>query len=503
MDPSSRAERLALLASALASLWVTATLPVFAQESYYWSYAQNPDLSYFDHPPMVAWLIWLGTHLLGDGALGIRLGTWLAGVGTTVAGAALLRHFGVGPRGRIAWIVASIGVPAIAAVHFLANPDAPLALFWTTTLLALWRARDGSLLWWLAAGASAGAALLSKYTAAFLAVGGVLVLLLDPRMRRQLRRPGPYLGVLTSVVVFSPVVIWNVQNGFESFRFQTTHRYESAALNLVRFFECLGGQLLMIHPVVALLTPVAIVWLWRRTRGGDLRAFWMLAFSIPLAGYLVVNALWMQVKVNWFTPAYLGLVLGGIVWWSESGWPARHLRFRKLARVAVSAVWVALPLTLVVSAWPAGHGSSWAGWDEIAQRAEVFEEQVDELDDVEGNVFFFGLDYKDSAQLLRNLTLLRSRGGADYNGAEPVLAQNVIGDEALEFDHWTPPQSLLDEDAVLVVARPEARAGKLERVRRVFESVTPVERVKVRRFGRVVLEAQIFVCRRYRGPRAG
>ena len=30
-------------------------------EAYYWNYAQHMDLSFYDHPPMVAWLIWLGT----------------------------------------------------------------------------------------------------------------------------------------------------------------------------------------------------------------------------------------------------------------------------------------------------------------------------------------------------------------------------------------------------------------------------------------------------------
>ena len=35
------------------------------EEAYYWNYAQHPDWSYFDHPPMVAWLIASSTTL-GD-----------------------------------------------------------------------------------------------------------------------------------------------------------------------------------------------------------------------------------------------------------------------------------------------------------------------------------------------------------------------------------------------------------------------------------------------------
>ena len=63
MSPADRSERRLLLLSALLGVWQVTTLPLFAQEAYYWCYAQHPALSYFDHPPMVAWMIWLGTQL--------------------------------------------------------------------------------------------------------------------------------------------------------------------------------------------------------------------------------------------------------------------------------------------------------------------------------------------------------------------------------------------------------------------------------------------------------
>src|ERR1051325_5923575 len=55
------------------------------QEAYYWNYARHPALSYFDHPPMIAWVIGAGQFLLGKSELGVRFGgllltllsTWL------------------------------------------------------------------------------------------------------------------------------------------------------------------------------------------------------------------------------------------------------------------------------------------------------------------------------------------------------------------------------------------------------------------------------------------
>ena len=49
-------------------------------EAYYWNYAQHMDLSFFDHPPMVAWLIWLGTGLFGDNEFGVRVGAVICGL---------------------------------------------------------------------------------------------------------------------------------------------------------------------------------------------------------------------------------------------------------------------------------------------------------------------------------------------------------------------------------------------------------------------------------------
>ena len=41
-------------------------------ESYYWMYSQFMDWGYFDHPPMVALFIKMGTYIFGNTALGVR-----------------------------------------------------------------------------------------------------------------------------------------------------------------------------------------------------------------------------------------------------------------------------------------------------------------------------------------------------------------------------------------------------------------------------------------------
>src|SRR5437588_112836 len=54
-------------------LVIGALLPLTEDEAYYRIWALTPALGYYDHPPMVAWWIWLGSHLVGDDPLGVRL----------------------------------------------------------------------------------------------------------------------------------------------------------------------------------------------------------------------------------------------------------------------------------------------------------------------------------------------------------------------------------------------------------------------------------------------
>src|SRR5207249_9824652 len=67
-----------------ARLWLAGQTELLPEEAYYWTYAKHPALGYFDHPPMVAWIIAAGTWLLGDTERGVRLVNTLLWVGSCV-----------------------------------------------------------------------------------------------------------------------------------------------------------------------------------------------------------------------------------------------------------------------------------------------------------------------------------------------------------------------------------------------------------------------------------
>ena len=59
---------LLLLLRALAG----ALLPLSADEAYYWLWSKHLAWGYYDHPPVIAFLIRAGTSVFGDTPLGLR-----------------------------------------------------------------------------------------------------------------------------------------------------------------------------------------------------------------------------------------------------------------------------------------------------------------------------------------------------------------------------------------------------------------------------------------------
>src|SRR5215472_17010849 len=97
-------------------------------------YAQHPQLSYIDPPPMVAWVIRAGTWLFGNSEFGVRIVGQLLMLGASAALYGWSRLW----YGRRVSVIAAISlqiVPIFFALGFLATMDSSLIFFWTVALL--------------------------------------------------------------------------------------------------------------------------------------------------------------------------------------------------------------------------------------------------------------------------------------------------------------------------------------------------------------------------------
>src|ERR1700750_117950 len=77
MNPSEarivRNTALVVLALVGLRLLAAAFTPITFDEAYYWMWSKNLAGGYYDHPPMVAYVIRAGTMIAGDTELGVRL----------------------------------------------------------------------------------------------------------------------------------------------------------------------------------------------------------------------------------------------------------------------------------------------------------------------------------------------------------------------------------------------------------------------------------------------
>ena len=130
-----------------------------------------------------------------------------------------------------------------------------------------------------------------------LGAAAAVYLLVDPVARRQLRSPAPWFALLLAALLFSPVIIWNAQNEWASFTFQTARRLaEAPRFSLHK----------LILSALVLITPTgvaAVVWALRRrpvpgpdTRRG--RDFLLLTCGLPLVVFFVFS-LRHEVKLDW------------------------------------------------------------------------------------------------------------------------------------------------------------------------------------------------------------
>ena len=191
-------------------------IPITADEAYYRLWAQHPALSYFDHPPMVAYLLALSIKVFGDGIFGIR---FFPLVFSTIVPFLWLSIF---HKERDAMFYAVLWAsPVLQVVLFFMTPDVPFFFF--STLFIFHYLRKGKPDFF--GGLLLGLALLSKYMAVLLYPA-----LLVYAFRRDRFRFLLYFGVLP-LVMFMPVVLFNVTHDFVPFKYQLAHGSGGFALN--------------------------------------------------------------------------------------------------------------------------------------------------------------------------------------------------------------------------------------------------------------------------------
>jgi 4-amino-4-deoxy-L-arabinose transferase-like glycosyltransferase len=310
---------LLLIALLLFRLALAAVVQLVPDEAFYWTWTRHLAGGFFDHPPMIAYLMWLSTRVLGDTELGVRF----FAVVLPFAGVALLlltAHRLI-PDGRSVKTTAAILLtsPLLAGLATIFTPDTPAVFFSICAMVCVlvvvsdaWDDGIGrhKIALWMAFGVFCGLALLSKYTTILLPAAVFWAMLTSREGRHHLCRPWIYLSGLVALAVFSPVILWNYTHDWASFRFQLRHGLESTPESSWKTFGLfVGGQVLLWTPVLFVLGLVVLISYWRRyNKIGLPMKILLWSSSLPLVffGYAATRA---KGEINWPDGAYFPLTL--------------------------------------------------------------------------------------------------------------------------------------------------------------------------------------------------
>ncbi len=457
------------------------------QEAYYWKYAKHLALSYFDHPPMTAYIIAFFTWIGGDNVFFIRLGSIIFSIGLMLLLYAITKRLFGNERWALLSVVAMNCTVIFSIGSIIITPDVPFLFFWALIVYSLVRLHESDRWqWWYLAGAALGLGLLSKYTAVLIVPGIFIYLLLSRSQRKWLLSVHPYLGLVLALLIFSPVIIWNAQHEWASFMFQSSNRFEQMRrLRLDYFFQLIGSQLGMLTPYILIL--VAVGWFQiGRLSFKEKNEKYSLLFWIALPVYLVftLSSFRSLVKMNWLAPAYITSITASIAWIgsAHTKWSQRFKKWFTPGLILGLVIVLFMHLMPIVPMFPSRKGDTWTGWQELSGRVMQLKQEMGEA------TFIFGHEYKIPSEITFYTP-----------NHEPTHSGEIIGEKGLQYTYWTNFDELIGKNAIFITSDAQ-RYRNMDNVKKYFESVVEEPPLQIVRRGRVFRVFYIYRCYNYKGP---
>lgn len=341
-------------------------LDLSPDEAHYWDWSRHLDWSYYSKGPLVAYIIRLSCELFGTWSVALT-GTemFAVRVPAVLCGGLLLASLyvlTVQVTGReklaLAVVALALTLPLIAAGSALMTIDAPYTCCWGWALVLGYHAAFHQARWaWPLTGLVVGLGILAKYTMFLWLPSFALFLLAIPEQRRLLARPGFWTMVTVAGACCVPILIWNAQHDWVTFRHvggQAGLSQNSATIHWLGPIAFAGTQFAL------LLGFWFVVWLramvacapWRRTEPARAYLWWLSAPTFCF--FLLFGLRTGGGQPNWPAATYIsGLVLAVI--WLVGEFPTLSIWSKRIYGGALAATCLlGVGLTLFV------HQSAWA-----------------------------------------------------------------------------------------------------------------------------------------------
>ena len=511
---------------------MTGPIDLSPDEAHYWEWSRRLDLSYYSKGPAIAYLIALTTRLMGDTVFAVR---FFAPILLTMSSLFIYKltvelfpspspleslhestgrpclpvSSGEGTKERVACAAALAFqiTPLFAVYGIVMTIDSPFMFFWILSLYFFWKAVNSNALsvtsnlsnekshhsspvthnrygYWLLLGLTLGLGLLTKYTMAFFYICAFLFIVSNKEQRQWLRKKEPYLAFILSLLVFSPVIIWNANHDWVTFMHTAgqAHLSKGFRVSIKDFLEFLGSQAGVITPLLFFVVIYGAVRNFRSrlTVHSSRFLFW---FWAPILGFFILKSLQAKVHANWAMPAYITAFIASAYFFLGKDTIRQGVKALLVASMIIAFIvtmFMHYPgiLNLPVKMDPS---SRLRGWKELGIKIEdIYNDMVSSGGK---GVFIFSEKYQASSEL------------AFYMPSRPTTYNINLGRRMNQYDIWGGFDNLLGLDAIFV------RIGEWkfpEELKDAFDSYEK-ETFMVRGKNKVLREYTIFRCYGFKG----
>lgn len=440
---------------------LTGPIGLSPDETHYWEWSRRLDLSYYSKGPVIAYLIAFSTWLAGDTVFGVRLfAPIFLALSTYFVYRLAIELFNDPKKACAAALVLQIA-PLFAIYGLAMTIDSPFLFFWTLSLYLFWKAVSSSSMngepstvnsvYWLLLGLAVGLGLLTKYTMVFFYLSAFLFIVFAKEQRFWLGKKEPYIAFILSLLVFSPVIIWNINHDWVTLRHTAgqAHISDGFRISLKYFFNFLGSQIALMTPLLFFVVIYGAIkaFLSRPSRKGtwsqwdftsSLVSRYLFWFWAPVLGFFILKSFQGKVQGNWAIPAYVTAII------ASSDYFLKQDVIKKGTKIVL-----AIAMLLAFSLSLAGHypgiyssyfkkdpTSRFRGWNELGIKVQdVYNEMVLSENRV---VFIFSKRYQISSEL------------AFYMPNKPYTYCINQGRRMNQYDIWGGLNNFVGKDAIFV-----------------------------------------------------
>ena len=491
-------------------------LDLSPDEAHYWEWSRRLDLSYYSKGPLIAYLIAFFTAIGGNNEFSVRIGAVLISLFVSIILYAIAKDIFKSERaGFYAALIPSL-TPLYSAGAVLMTIDAPFILFWGLGVYVfrkavIWEA--GGRRWgvekafstshiphptpyWYLLGIIIGLGLLTKYTMALIYPCIALFLLFSKNDRFWLMRKEPYIAIVLSIVIFSPVIIWNFQHDWVTIRHTAgqVHVADGLKISLKDFLEFIGSQFGVITPFIFL---GLLFGMWKTgvlgLKNNDRDYLLLFSLSAPVFAFFLLKSIQAKVQANWATPAYFTAFI------AASGIYERLFFQQKkiwLKLFIVMAIITGVITTIIAHDTrllnigeidlEARHDPTnrLMGWEVLGAKVGVI------FDDMlkKGDAFIFSDSYQVASEL------------AFYVPGNPVTYNANLGRRMNQYDMWQGFNSLIGKNAVYIQ---DSNITLPHKVGNAFSKCEKEPLLNIYRNGFVARKFSIFRCYDFKGIEIG